>query len=88
MAKVLISIDDDILSRFDSYVASVGLNRSAFLSMAGIEYLNAREKAPLISSAFSSMFSLIDSRVKGEISQEDFQSRLDDLNNTVKRLKD
>ena len=54
--------------------------------MAAVDYINAKEKAPLITSAFSSMAALLDARVKGEISQDEFQLRLDGLDQSVKEL--
>lgn len=86
ITKVLVTVDVDVLARIDAFADSLSLSRSAFLSMAAIDYMNAKEKAPLITSAFSSLAALIDSRVKGEISQEDFQSRIDNLNHAVKEI--
>ena len=84
--KVLLTVDEDVLNRIDAFASSLSLSRSAFLCMAAIDYMNAKEKAPLITSAFSSMAALIDARVKGEMSQEDFQSRIDNLNRSVKEI--
>lgn len=86
MARIQISMDDDVLKRVDEFAKSAALTRSAFLSMAAIDYINAKEKAPLITSAFSSMAALLDARVKGEISQEEFQLRLDGLDQSVKGI--
>lgn len=86
MARVQISIDDDVLRRVDEVSKSMALSRSSFLSMAAMDYISAKEKAPLITSAFSSMAVLLDSRVKGEISQEEFQRQLDGLDKAVKDL--
>lgn len=86
MARIQVSMDDDVLKRIDDFAKSAALSRSAFLSMAAMDYITAKEKAPLITSAFSSMASLLDARVKGEISQEEFQLRLDGLDQSVKEL--
>lgn len=80
MARIQVSMDDDVLKRIDEFSKKVALSRSAFLSMAAVDYIDSKEKAPLISSAFSSMAALLDARVKGEISQDEFQSRIDSLN--------
>lgn len=88
MARVQISIDDDVLEKIDAFAKQSALSRSAFLSMAAVDYIAAKEKAPLITSAFSSMAALLDSRVKGEISQEDFQLRIDGLDNSLKQLNE
>lgn len=86
MARIQVSMDDDVLKRIDDFAKSAALSRSAFLSMAAIDYITAKEKAPLITSAFSSMASLLDARIRGEISQEEFQLRLDGLDQSVKEL--
>ena len=64
MARIQISMDDDVLKRVDEFAKRAALSRSAFLSMAAVDYINAKEKAPLITSAFSSMAALLDARVK------------------------
>nr|CDL66159.1 unnamed protein product [uncultured bacterium] len=88
MARVQISIDDVVLEKIDAFAKQSSLSRSAFLSMAAIDYIAAKEKAPLLTSAFSSMATLVDMRVKGEISQEDFQLRLDGLDKSLKNLNE
>ena len=87
MARVQISMDDDVLKKIDSFAKQAALSRSAFLSMAAVDYIAAKEKAPLITSAFSSMAALLDARVKGEISQEDFQLRIDGLDASLNSLR-
>lgn len=76
MSRIQISIPDETLDRIDRYAAAASLSRSAFFAMAASEYINAKEKAPLISGAFESMATLVNARVKGEITQEDFETRL------------
>jgi metal-responsive CopG/Arc/MetJ family transcriptional regulator len=87
MARVQISMDDDVLQKVDDFAKKAALSRSAFLSMAAVDYIAAKEKAPLITSAFSSVAALLDARVKGEISQDEFQRRVDGLNQSIKSLK-
>lgn len=87
MARIQVSMDDAVLKRVDEFAKSAALSRSAFLSMAAVDYINAKEKAPLITSAFSSMAALLDARVKGEISQDEFQSRIDSLGSSVRELE-
>lgn len=86
MARVQISMDDDVLRKVDEFAKQAALTRSAFLSMAAVDYIKAKEKAPLISSAFASMAALLDARVKGEISQEEFQLRLDGFDQSIKDI--
>ena len=87
MARVQISMDDDVLKKIDAFAKQAALSRSAFLSMAAVDYIPAKEKAPLITSAFSSIAALLDARVKGEISQEDFQLRIDGLDASLNSLR-
>lgn len=84
MARIQISIDDDVLRRVDAFAKSFALSRSAFLSMAAVEYINAKENEPLIKSAFSSMAALLDATVKGELSQDEIRLRLDSLDQFVR----
>ena len=86
VARIQVSIDDDVLALVDNFANSISLTRSAFLSMAAKSYIDAQRKAPLVTSAFSSMAALIDAKVKGEISQEVFQSSIDSLNQAVKEI--
>lgn len=87
MAKVQISVADDVLFKVDEYAKQVGLSRSALLSTSVLEYIDSRKKAPLVTEAFSSFASLLDSRVKGDISESDFQLRLDSINQSLDELK-
>ena len=86
MARIQISMDDAVLQRVDEFAKKSALSRSAFLSMAAVDYIDAKEKAPLISGAFASMAALLDARVKGEISQDEFQLRLDGMDRDMKEL--
>lgn len=87
MARVQISMDDEVLKKVDDFAKAAALTRSAFLSMAAVDYIAAKEKAPLISSAFASFASLLDARVKNEISPEDFKLRIDGLDKSIKNLE-
>lgn len=86
MARIQVSMDDAVLQRIDEFAKKSALSRSAFLSMAAVDYIDAKEKAPLISGAFASMAQLLDARVKGEISQDEFQLRLDGMDRDLKEL--
>lgn len=86
MARIQISMDDSVLEKIDCFIGSAGLSRSAFLSMAALEYIKAKESAPVISAAFSTMAQLIDQRVRGEISQVDLQKQLEAIDVSVKKL--
>ena len=86
MARIQISMDDDTLKRIDDFAKRSALSRSAFLSMAALDYIAAKEKAPVLSSAFSSMAALLDAKVNGKISQDEFLAQLDGLSRSVDEI--
>lgn len=87
MARVQISLDDEVLTRIDTFAKSVGLSRSSFLSMAALDYISAKEKAPIISSTFAQFASLLDARVRGVITDEELSSSLDALEASTRSLQ-
>lgn len=87
MARLQISMDDVVLERVDSFAKSAGLSRSAFLSMAALDYIKAKEKAPVITSAFSSMAALLDAHVRGQISRDDMEARLAAIDKSIQDIK-
>lgn len=48
MAKIMISVPDDVLEKVTETYKEMGLNRSAFFTMCASEYINARSEAPKI----------------------------------------
>lgn len=88
MARLQISMDDTVLERVDSFAKTAGLTRSAFLSMAALDYINAKEKAPVITSAFSSMAALLDAHVRGQISRDDMQAGLAAIDQSIQEIKE
>lgn len=86
MARIQISIDDEVLQKVDAYVKSCGLSRSAFLALAATDYIKAKETAPIITGSFASMANIVNARMRGEISAEDAKQQLDDINESLKGL--
>lgn len=87
MARIQISMDDSVLERVDCFAKAAGLSRSAFLSMAALDYIKAKEKAPIITSAFSQMAALLDAHVRGQISKDDLQLQLDGIDQSIKGIE-
>lgn len=79
MARIQVSLADPDLEVIDAAAKKSGLSRSAFLTMAALEYIQAHERVPVITSVFSSFANLLDLRVRGEISQEDFDMKSEAL---------
>lgn len=57
MAKIMISVPDDVLKRVEDTSKDMGLNRSAFFTMCASEYINARSMYPKIKDDLNSQFS-------------------------------
>lgn len=55
MAKVQISIDDELLEKIDRYAKNNYMSRSGFLSMVSNQYLSTQEFAELAKSMNSAM---------------------------------
>lgn len=76
MARVQISIDDDVLAIIDDYAKANGMSRSGLFTLGAKEYVDARRKLPLITGMFSSFAELVDRKANGLISDEDFKAQL------------
>lgn len=46
MKRVQISLDDDVLSRMDTFTREKGLNRSSLITLATMSYIEAQEAMP------------------------------------------
>lgn len=86
MIRVQISMDESLLKSVDSYAKSVGLSRSGFLSLAVSDYLSAKKLAPEVGSIVSGVASLFEKLMRGEISQDEFQTGLDDYDSASRNL--
>lgn len=86
MAKVQISLENEILEKIDLYVKANGLNRSSFLAMAAMDYIKAKELAPVISGSFASMANIMNAQIRGEISTDEAKAQLDLVNASLKSL--
>lgn len=85
--RVQLSIDEQLLPRMDTFAKSMGLSRSAFVATAVSDYMSARDKAPKYGDLFASMASTFEALMRGEITQDEFQLRIDGFDAAVKRLQ-
>lgn len=82
MAKVQISIDDDLLQRIDSFADSNYMSRSGFFTLASCQYLNSNEMMLAIKDMSLTMRRIADS---GNI-DEDSERKLEDFERMAKML--
>ena len=60
MQRINISVEDNLLSRLDSYAKKCGYTRSGLIATAVNEYIFAKEKEPEISKALEELKNKID----------------------------
>lgn len=60
MAKVMVSIDDELLNRIDNFADSNYMSRSGFLTLASCQYLNANEVMLLVKDMSLAMRKIAD----------------------------
>lgn len=80
MAKVQISIDDDLLSMIDKMADSMYMSRSGFVSYSCVQVINSNAAMLAITEVSLALRKISDT---GEISDED-RKKLDDFENLVK----
>ena len=84
MKRLQISMSDDVVQQIDDFAKGTGLSRSAFLSMAAMDYIKAKKQAPVITKAFADMAILFDKATKGEISKDEMKAGLDSIDGQMK----
>lgn len=87
MARIQITMKDDLLARIDEAAEAQGISRSGFLVLTVTEYFNAREKAPLVSSLFVGLASAVNDRISGKITDEQFQLAMAEIQKEAQDLK-
>lgn len=80
MAKVLVSIDDDLLRTVDEQARKLGLSRSAYITRLAREAGGARRPDPAISRAIA--------RARSEFAAAQDQSPGEDSTDFVRRMRD
>lgn len=73
MAKVAISIPDDLLQSMDTYAKNNFMSRSGFISMCCHQYLQALELQRVIGAMSDSMTKMADAAEAGSIDEETMQ---------------
>lgn len=82
MAKVQISIDDDLLSRVDKLADAMYMSRSGFISHACAQVINSNAMMVAITDVSLALKKIADT---GMMSEEDKQ-QLDDFERVVKMI--
>lgn len=84
MAKISISINDDLLSRLDKSAAETYSSRSGFISQAVLQYLTSIEIPNIMSNMYVVMQKIADNNEIDEETKkqlQDFQALAKALNN-------
>lgn len=50
MKRINVSLDDNVLTRIDKFSKKAGLNRSALITVATTQYIEAQEQLPDVQS--------------------------------------
>ncbi len=50
MKRINVSLDDNVLTRIDKFSKKAGLNRSALITIATTQYIEAQEQLPDVQS--------------------------------------
>lgn len=81
-----ITMDEEFVKRLDAFAAEKKLSRAALLRQAAAEYMDAAEKLPAMRALMSGMAIQTGAALAGDISQDEYQVRLDDLEKQMKAL--
>lgn len=87
MARIQVTMKDDLLCQIDKEAEKQGITRSGFLVLTVTEYFSAREKAPVVSSLFVDLASAVNDRISGKITDEQFQSAMAAIKKGADNLK-
>lgn len=82
MAKLNITINDDLLARAEKFAENQYMTKSGLVAVALREYLNAQELMPVLNSMKLAFDKIADS---GEL-DEQTEKELDDMTRTVELL--
>ena len=82
MAKITISVNDDLLKRLDSYADNNYMTRSGFFSVSAIDYLNQKEAISAIRDVSLAVKKIADN---GKIDSESME-KIEDFERLVKLL--
>lgn len=86
MQRFNISMDEELVQRLDAFAAERKQNRSAVIRQAVLDYMDAVEKMPALRALMSGFAMQTGAVLAGEISDDEYQVRVDDLERQVKNL--
>ena len=86
-ARINITIDEDVLDRLDSFADSHGMTRSALLSTAALQYMEAFDKAPIAREQLSELFGIISDAFRAGTSTAELEQRTAALEQQMEALK-
>lgn len=85
--KLNATIQTEMLARIDDYCDTKGMTRSAFLSMAAAQYLDAIEKQPVVMDSFATMADLFKLAIKGKADSAEYAEKLEQLEASNKIIR-
>lgn len=85
--RVNITLDDKLLERLDMYADENGYKRSTLIGVCIREFLDAKEAAPKMQKLVSEFLNDAAARVSGQISDAEFQARVNSTQITMEELQ-
>lgn len=84
--RLNVTIKSDIVERMDSYAKDNGMTRSALISIAVSQYLNAVEAMPSVQKLLAGMSEIVQQTAKGQLPPADALTRLEGIQDTYGKL--
>lgn len=84
--RLNITLKPDLLERMDNYVAENGMSRSALISIAVNQYLNAVQAMPSVQKIFSGLADIVEKTSKGQLQPNEAMQRLEGIQSTYKEI--
>lgn len=85
--RVNITLDDKILERLDRYAKENGYKRSTLIGVCIRDFLDAKEVAPKMQKLMQDFLNDAALRVGGQITQDEFQERVNSQQVTMEELQ-
>lgn len=86
--KINVSIDESILDRVDNFREELHLSRSALITAALLDYMNAKQIAPKINAETSTVLKALAELVEGKISSAEADRITSESADRLKAIKD
>lgn len=84
--RLNVTIKSDIVKRMDAYAKDNGMSRSALISIAVSQYLNAVEAMPSVQKLLAGMSEIVQQIAKGQLPPADALTRLEVIQETYGKL--